>query len=569
MSSQIMKELKVFNSVMKSRSWKTYLRLLETVVRSNKCPDEALRTLELFQSGNIRQGYALADSMVAQSYSTPASHFAANQFANLVRKFPFTDRNPFDPEREALSKFLVAEQSCDMMNYKMSTPLGSYEQVLWDMRHFTRYVLGDCPDLQSIFMSCDFGPGAAIGVHGNATNLGKKLSSSWSVSDSAFSLAMQALSFRPNLSRVFMTREDGFYEWSDSSLRTSLMKKTYRCNYNKISFVPKTAKTHRSIAVEPLLNSYLQKGVDVYMRRKLKRVGFDLSDQESNSYLAMLGSQVDDDESFCTIDLESASDSISIGLVKHLLPPEWYDLLDRIRSPAYLYDGVITPYSKFCSMGNGFCFPLETLIFASACHAAGAKRPGIDFLVYGDDIVIRRKYAARVLEILRFFGFSNNSRKTFIEGPFRESCGRDWFGGVDVRPYILDHDLDSFEALVKMHNLTFRNERTSMFFAETRSLIRELVPSHIRLVRPQKGSPGGAFEVELDEFMSSPFARRNKDMQCWSWTEFTKRAVADRQPYPSAQDDILMYAALNGASAEMPYAVRRLTSSKIRRVVHS
>ena len=38
---------------------------------------------------------------------------------------------------------------------------------------------------------------------------------------------------------------------------------------------------------------------------------------------------------------------------------------------------------------------------------------------------------------LRYFGFTPNEKKTFCEGPFRESCGGDFFEGQPVRAYFL------------------------------------------------------------------------------------------------------------------------------------
>lgn len=224
--------------------------------------------------------------------------------------------------------------------------------------------------------------------------------------------------------------------------------------HNKITFVPKTAKTHRSIAVEPLVNGYVQKGIDQVMRKRLRRIGIDLSDQSGNSEYARLGSLDNSDQSFVTIDLSMASDSLATEVVRQLVPAAWFELLNALRSKSFLLDDVEYKFEKFCSMGNGFCFPLQTLIFTAACKAVGAGVPGLDFKVYGDDIIVRRCHAEPVIRLLGELGFKTNTDKTFITGPFRESCGRDWFSGEDVRPFILDFRLDSVEALIKFHNLS-------------------------------------------------------------------------------------------------------------------
>lgn len=571
MSFKAKLELRKLNKALSTNSWKGYLSLLRNVIRTNDLPPEASQILSLFESGNIEKGYMIADALSKQKYLDATQHFVAHQFASLVRKYPFEGRNPFDPSKEAWSKFTLAEMQCETTNQAMSKSLGSFESSLWKMRHFVRHALGDTPPLVRIYENCDFGPGASIGVHGNATHLMAKLSAiRWSVTPSAYNIASAAISHNHQICRYLLSRDDGFYEWSASNFETKFRERVELCDYNKISFVPKTAKTLRSIAVEPLLNTFVQKGIDQVMRQNLKRLGIDLSDQSINSEFARLGSlNWRDDDTFCTIDLESASDSISIELVRHLLPPEWFDLLDRTRSPAYLHDEHKVRYNKFCSMGNGFCFPLETLIFASIVHSCGGGIPGRDYLVYGDDIVVRKSIFDEVVSTLLAFGFKVNPAKTFSEGPFRESCGRDWFGGKDVRPFILDFPLDSLENLIKFYNLTLRNSNTSLFFRECRQLIYDSIPAQLRFTRPTIGSAFGAMQVELDVFMSSPFAKWNSACQCWSWLEMSVIPVSDMRRNDNSQDDILMTAALRGSTSSQPFTYRRKTITKIRRVLHS
>jgi hypothetical protein len=95
---------------------------------------------------------------------------------------------------------------------------------------------------------------------------------------------------------------------------------------------------------------------------------------------------------------------------------------------------------KFSAMGNGYTFELETAIFLAICNAVYVTRgytPHVskNVFVFGDDIIVETELAADVIAALRFFGFKPNEKKTFLSGPFRESCGGDYFEGVDVRPY--------------------------------------------------------------------------------------------------------------------------------------
>ncbi len=200
---------------------------------------------------------------------------------------------------------------------------------------------------------------------------------------------------------------------------------------NRVTTVPKSWKTDRTIACEPTGNIPLQLAGDTYIKTRLKRkLGIDLSSQERNQELARIGSI---DGRFATIDLSMASDTLSLNTVALLLPSEWFRVLDDFRSPAYVdaLSGQTEFYHKFSSMGNGTTFTIETLVFAAAVVAVGSK----DYSVYGDDIIIETELAQDLVRLLQFLGFSINEDKSFLAGSFRESCGADWFDGTNVTPF--------------------------------------------------------------------------------------------------------------------------------------
>lgn len=199
------------------------------------------------------------------------------------------------------------------------------------------------------------------------------------------------------------------------------------CESNRIELVPKNWKTYRTIACEPEGNLPLQLAFDTYAKRKLKKFGIDLGDQSKNQIGAREGSV---DGTLCTVDFASASDTISYQTVRLLFPDDWFTYLDGVRSSRFRGKLGTGEYEKFSSMGNGSTFCIETLIFSAACHAVGSKR----FLVYGDDVLIEKERYPAFLALTAFLGFSINVSKTFIDGPFRESCGKDYFNGVDVTP---------------------------------------------------------------------------------------------------------------------------------------
>lgn len=197
---------------------------------------------------------------------------------------------------------------------------------------------------------------------------------------------------------------------------------------NRVELVPKNWKTSRTIACEPEGNLALQLAFDSYAKERLRSFGIDLSDQSSNVKAAQAASI---DGLNATVDLKAASDTVAYNTVMLLFPDDWLDYLCRIRSP--FYRGVFGhgTYAKFSSMGNGATFCVETLIFAAACYAVNGND---NFLVYGDDIIIRQESYRDLWRLLGFLGFTINEEKTFTSGPFRESCGGDFFDGECVTP---------------------------------------------------------------------------------------------------------------------------------------
>ena len=217
---------------------------------------------------------------------------------------------------------------------------------------------------------------------------------------------------------------------------------------NTFDTVPKSVKTDRTIAKEPVINGYLQQGVHRYIRQRLSKFGVDLRDQSVNKLRAQLAYR----DGLSTIDLTSASNSVTRQLVWLLLPFEWASYLDRIRSKrTRLPDGTWHENAMFSSMGNAFTFELETLIFWAVSSQFG------EATVYGDDIVVTRDGYDAVVRSLEFLGFRINKSKSFKEGNFFESCGGHYFRGIDVTPvYQKASPLLLIEERIRAHNRLYR-----------------------------------------------------------------------------------------------------------------
>jgi hypothetical protein len=196
---------------------------------------------------------------------------------------------------------------------------------------------------------------------------------------------------------------------------------------------------------------------------------------------------------YATIDLSNASDTVCYNLVKLLLPGEWFEGLDSLRSTHTLMGDHWVKLEKFSSMGNGYTFELETILFAAICCAvleANGIEPvyGQNVLTFGDDIIVPTSQAQNVLAALKFLGFEPNREKSFVDGPFRESCGGDYFLGADVRPHYIKEEVTEPQHLIVLANALWRlRKKAQGKLSESLRIVRfkvlDQLPSHIRALR--------------------------------------------------------------------------------------
>lgn len=357
-----------------------------------------------------------------RNYTSPHRFFLDYQAASLLSKSEFL-KTGIDTKLVALRKFEECESHCAKVNERFFNGANfppAVHSVLWTARSYIASVLGRCPGLEEL--NCSFGPGASFSVRGLT---------------SPFQKLRCGLEATPALARQADSLREFYPGWTD--LATTQISVVYG---SELTFVPKNAKTDRPICIEPCLNGFVQKGIGTWMKHRLYQAGCDLYQQEKNQSLASKAHSL----GLSTVDLSSASDCISLGLVHYLLPSDWLDLLDMVRSPYYLnVDGNWTEFSKFSSMGNAYTFELESLIFLALARSAlshSVKDPDFSLVsVYGDDIIIPTSAFGLFSEALEVCGFLLNPDKTFSNGVFFESCGKDFFFGQNVRPFFLREEI--------------------------------------------------------------------------------------------------------------------------------
>ncbi|DAD51803.1 TPA_asm: RNA-directed RNA polymerase [ssRNA phage Gerhypos.1_31] len=218
---------------------------------------------------------------------------------------------------------------------------------------------------------------------------------------------------------------------------------------SRVISVPKTQKTPRIIAIEPSAMQFVQQGILEVLMHKIHSSFLNefigTESQEPNQLLAQKGSLTG---SLATLDLSEASDRVSLKLVEELLRnhPLSLKAVKACRSQRASVPGHgIIPLSKFASMGSALCFPFEAMVFLTIIFIGIEKEQGhrftkkselLDFLgrvrVYGDDLIVPIDYVHTVVDQLEYYGARVGRNKSFWNGSFRESCGKEYYAGQDV-----------------------------------------------------------------------------------------------------------------------------------------
>jgi len=408
-----------------------------------------------------REHQQLADKLPNPSnYLDPVSFGRDYRACSFLRKSSFLSLP--NPKQRAISSFYESEEACLETNKTLQNRLSSGNRtasyICYVAREKIQSLLGelDSTVINSIIDNCGFGPGSTTTVKGMWSGPSNKMDSMTEVTRGLHNLLLASLS------------TTDYPQWPAMFNRTVTLG-------NKLCTVPKNAKTDRVIAIEPTLNAFFQRGVGVVLRNKLKKWGLDLTDQGRSKKLARLGSQTNH---LATIDFKAASDTISWETVNFLLPKKWFTLLAALRSPYYEFENTWKRYNKFSSMGNGYTFELETLIFSSIVQAVrSVMNDHSQWCVYGDDVILSSRCAPTFIECSSIFGFSVNEDKTFINSPFRESCGGHYFLGEDVTPFYAK-DL-GVSNTIALHNYSFKNN-----MMRTCVSIRSSLPRRYRVFGP-------------------------------------------------------------------------------------
>lgn len=360
------------------------------------------------------------------------------QLQTLLKRFRFSKDTYTDDElqKRACEGFLTTQSRLVQLKDKPQNSF--YEVVLDTAREYITKVLG-VYDAEEHLAACRFGSGATVGVRSALACEAQRWE--WPISGTPEQVSWF-------LDNVVQGNPHILNYWSakyDSMGRSCPDEAFMLTDSLTLTLVPKSFKALRSIMPNTTIGSYYTDGLRRMMERRLKRNGYDVSTlQMQHRDRARLASIHGMD---ATVDLSAASDYLSVSLIERLVPKSWFDAMNEMRIPqVVLPDGTSCKMETFCTMGIGFTFPLQTLVFLALLKATEKwsdytkPRNWARITVYGDDMIFNREIYGNVKGLFEYVGLVVNVDKSFADGPFRESCGGDYHHGVDVRPFQPESD---------------------------------------------------------------------------------------------------------------------------------
>ena len=330
--------------------------------------------------------------------------------------------------KAAIDKWLGSERRNSitnqrlLMSYDMDFGWATLDRILSVARGFIVDVIGPCAPYPEVLNLSVHTNGASPRIRRFPTSAVEKLRGKAQISEAAVK------------------------HWLQMANSTMLSAVDLQLRETSVLFtVPKKTEIDRAACKEPECNSLLQRSIGIFFARRLRKAGIDLRDQTRNQELARVAVK----QHLATIDLSSASDSITTQLVYMLLPWDWFCLLDDLRVHRVVIEKDIHELEMFSSMGNGFTFELETLIFwaltRSVCYLSSVHG---QISVYGDDIIAPSAIVRRLKRVFSYVGFTTNAKKTFYRGPYRESCGKHYHNGYDVSPFYIREEITTVDQLI-------------------------------------------------------------------------------------------------------------------------
>lgn len=413
-----------------------------------------------------------------------ASVVSLRQVTSLFKKVVLDDASNDKLEAESFATFISTDQSNEMGQLPDPTLKDAIDRVC-------TYIL---PGLEKDLgeLSCKHGPGAVYeGLKGNQK---------WETLTRT--VIERTVMDRYGYADFGLSREYSLSEYSlpkdDAQLDLFFDKQGSFSDSVRFVSVPKDSSSRRGITVEPLHKQFVQQGLNSHLRKSIRSCRIlsqclTLTDQSKNQQLARIGSLLG---TFDTIDLKSASDLLSQEIVRVIFSkaPVFTDLLFGARSTYVDTRNGVHHMRKFAGMGNATTFPVQSVVFAVISIASimiqekhcfsyrNVVRVAKNVRVFGDDIIVSHRHSRQVVSSLESVGLKVNRNKSFLEGNFKESCGTDWFKGVNVTPVYLRFLTGSFQRETRAISnfVSASNQCWLLCYYKLGTVLANLVEKHLK-----------------------------------------------------------------------------------------
>lgn len=377
----------------------------------------------LLSRRKLVEARSLIEGITLNRHSDDTDAFKAEyQLLGFLKKYMFQkDRySPQDLIDMSKKKFLENQERLKALANHSYSPVT--RRVLWEARGWIERVLKDFSTIEHL-ESCRFARRATVGVPMQEACESSRVSS-------ALSGSHDHIDWFEKLFLAYHGRmRNHLLEFPPKGGRTK------ECDTLTAVLVPKTWKSLRMIMPNTTIGSLYSDGLGKVITNRLCKAGYDIRTlQGVHRDYAREGSE---NCHLVTADQSLASDNITSKLLEALLPSTWFTKVNFGRIGRLSFYGETLETPTFMTMGIGFTFPLQTLVFLGLLKGCAGflGEPNLKVSAFGDDLVYDQALHAIVVEVFDDLGLVLNQEKTFSDGWFRESCGGDFFHGVDVRPW--------------------------------------------------------------------------------------------------------------------------------------
>jgi hypothetical protein len=358
---------------------------------------------------------------------------AVYQISNFAKRYIF-DNDVFDEaelKKQALHDFVANQQDVATSLPNTSTTF----QVLQKARSVIKDILGPYNMDEHVHLS-RFDRNASEGLKASDAYLDNRFAN------------LTGTILQQRWLQKYMEESGGVFPHSDVGTASKLT----------VTAVPKSYKAARSICPNTVIGGLMSSGIGNMIERRLRfgRAKIDFRfQQEKHRKMCVEGSIT---RAMTTLDLSKASDNIGFVHLRRLLPSDWYRVIADCRVREVSVGEQMCSPSTFMTMGIGYTFPLQTLVFYALIQAIAdlTNTKGV-VSVFGDDCIYPSRIHKYVIAVFKDIGFVPNLEKTFNVESFRESCGADLYRGVDIRPTMPKTDKEeTFEQFAyKVFNTLF------------------------------------------------------------------------------------------------------------------